>query len=489
MKKPSLILSLFGTIVLAGCSGQTPSIDPWSLEPIPDSGVGYEKKTHFSFNLQDVNKSSDMHNLKSVGDSKLLIVPVQIKGEREWTSSMLSNLNKAFFGKAEETGWQSVSSFYKSSSYGKLNISGEVSPVFKSSKTRSQIAQEDWSLNQHMPDSIILDEFSSDSSFNNLRKQYDTDQDGFVDSVCFIYSNSVNSDDGYWAWVYWYSYVSNKELPNVNSYMWASYDFITDSRYAGYGKAIDSHTVIHESGHLLGLDDYYCYDEPGWDPSGTLEMHSNNIGDESIYSKFALGWVDPFYVKTEETTTLKLRSSSYFGDAILIQDDWNGTALDEYVLIEYYSPHQNNKKDSDAPYPENGKRMFTQSGFRIYHVDSRMVEVHPRTQTMIEYSDEIIQGKKYQVGASNSASYSYLKEHKNDFKLVHLMEAGGKNTFKQGKSATNATLFRKGDSFTANSNFFYNGSKFNDESLFGYKLEIGECTEYTGEITIKKMGL
>ena len=79
--------------------------------------------------------------LPSTGDVNLLVIPVTIPGnEKMYTNkennteisqeNVISDLEKAFFGKTEDTGFESVSSFYEKSSYGKLKLSGTVTPFF-----------------------------------------------------------------------------------------------------------------------------------------------------------------------------------------------------------------------------------------------------------------------------------------------------------------------------------------------------------------------
>lgn len=96
----------------------------------PDEGNNYSKVSDFRFNLQNINASQSMINLPSVGESRILVVPVKLNDGPSWSVTMLENVNLAFFGEALETGWQSVKSFYETSSYGKLTLTGEVAPVF-----------------------------------------------------------------------------------------------------------------------------------------------------------------------------------------------------------------------------------------------------------------------------------------------------------------------------------------------------------------------
>ena len=484
-----------------------------------DYGDGYNKVSKLSFSLNDVNKSVGQISLSSTGESKILIVPVECLDGPSWTSEMLSNVNTAFFGKAEETGWQSVSSYYETSSYGKLKISGSVAPILKLNYTVSSLSTANIIDDSSRPDEIVYKLFEKDNTYDDLRVEYDTDSDGYIDSVVFVYSNSIDSGDftyhgknvenGYWAWVYWgeSNYVGASN-PIVNSYMWVSYNFIYGTQsvqdnypYAAYTseKKVDSHTIIHETGHLLGLDDYYSYDDNSWDPSGAIEMHSNNIGDENIFSKLSLGWVNPYYVKINETgkkVSLTLRSSAKYGDAILINDTWNNSSCDEYIIIEYYTPNLLNYKDAVKAYAGNGFRMYTESGFRIYHVDSRVVKLVKNIRSgysIVGFTDELEEGSIYKVGPSNSPSKAFLNSHEDDFKLVHLMEAGGVNTFIESVKtnsptpANNDTLYKNGSSFEANKNFFYNGEKFNDGTTVGYKISIGQCEKTYGTLTIEKL--
>lgn len=495
MKNRILLIAPLFTLLLSGCGCAGTTIIDYNSTTNqiparqPDEGEGYKKISNFSYNLQDVKKTTGQYSLPSKGEAALLVVPVKFQDGPSWTSSRLEVINKGFFGTANETSWQSVRSFYLASSYGNLQIKGEVANTLSIPMSTTE-ASKRLSDGNPAPDEIALEYFNADSSYDNLRKIYDTNKDGYIDSIVFVYSNDINSKNGYWAWVYWANDKANLNKPGINSYLWMSYSFFTGSKYSGYENGIDAHTATHEVGHLLGLDDYYQYDsDQKFDPSGAIEMHSYNIGDDNIYSKFALGWVDPYYVNTEGSVTLELRSSALYGDAIVINNSWNKNSMDEYIIIEYYTPQGMNEQDAKSVYKPNGdkaNRMYTVNGFRIYHIDSRLVELEARGTTK-GYVDTLGKGF-YAVGASNSPSRSRLSgKDKIDYKYVHLLESNGTNTFKNGEFATNETLFKKGSSFTATAEFFPNGSKFNNGTEVGYRINVNNCENEFGSITISKI--
>lgn len=97
--------------------------------------------------MEKTNNSMGV-GISSVGTSKALVVPVQFvpttinkssgrgqtaKKYGSFSSTDLAKLNKIFNGTSAETGYESVSSFYKKSSYGKLNLTFDIADVFTTS--------------------------------------------------------------------------------------------------------------------------------------------------------------------------------------------------------------------------------------------------------------------------------------------------------------------------------------------------------------------
>ena len=123
----------------------------------------------------------------------------------------------------------------------------------------------------------------------------------------------------------------------------------------------------HETGHMMGLQDYYDYDGAA-NPMGRVDMMDNNIIDHNAWSKFNYGWVSPYVV--DQPGTITLRPSVTSGDCLLLPSSsgWNGTPFDEFLLLEYYTPEGVNEQDSLEGYAGRPDLCgFSEKGIRIYH--------------------------------------------------------------------------------------------------------------------------
>lgn len=452
--------------------------------------LGYYKAETLRYNVKDAQDSMGYYSLNTTGRQKLLVVPVQLRGATQWTSTMLSRLETAFFGTPEETNyWESVSSYYSKSSYEKLTLEGEVIDPIQLNYSVSQLSS--YNRFSDIISDYIVPAFDQQVD-NQIKQEYDQDKDSYIDATIFIYSNPYDGD-AYWAWV-WYLQDQNASIsnPSVGNYMWASYEFMNDS---GTNR-IDAHTYIHETGHLLGSDDFYSNED--YDPVGDLEMQSYNVGDMGAFSKFQFGWSTPYVIDgSRDVVELTIGTSSLYSDAILINDNWNGSSLDEYLLIEYYTPTQNNQLDSENSY--NGSRMYTKSGLRIYHVDARMAKLRKTYSgySFVSYSDEINDdGYVYFPAASNlGADWTYFNDKIlfKSYKLVSLMQSdvvrgvSGARHFKNNGTASNSTLFDINETFTANDTSFTNGTNFNDGSLIGYSVTLISKNDTYATVRIEKI--
>jgi M6 family metalloprotease-like protein len=436
-----------------------------------------------------VNRSIGYYPLKTTGNQKMLVVPVKTSNGPDWTDAMIERVRVAIFGTSAETHyWESVSSFYNKASYGAITITGGFAPVLTlSNYTTSSLD----SLGQNAPDQVVIPAFYNVADAS-LLKEYDQDGDGRVDATLFVYSNTYSTADNsaYWAWVWYPDNGSSTTKPKISTYFWVSYEFTNEG---GTGSAIDAHTFIHECGHILGLDDYYNYDND-YDPAGDREMQSYNIGDQGMFSKYELGWVNPYVLDVGSGTsyTVPLRSSALYPDCLLLNDSWNGTPSDEYILIEYYTPEGNNYLDSHTKYSSRNL-MYTNSGLRIYHVDARLAKLNSNG-AFLNYTDTLNDGGYVTfTGASNSKSYSYLSGTNADlFKLLSLQQANVTSSsdkdalINDGTASTTGTLYTAGGAtWQAYSTIFPKGANtFNDGSKIGYKVQLASVSDGTAQVLV-----
>lgn len=498
MLKKAVILPLF-FVTLVACGGNS-----------------FSKSTKENYSNRALDEAMGMTALNSVGEQKLLVVPIVFTNTTTYaTEALHESIEKLFFGASDETGWESVSSYYEKSSYGKLKLVGEVQPYFHLPWSTHELAQKPvdekqesgpghyWDETHHVIENLY------NTSDANLLKEYDQDGDGHVDGLWMVYIadiNAVGEDSSvFWAYKFYWNRAANRSKPTPNTYAWASYRFANEGRGYSFEKP-DAHTFIHETGHMLGLPDYYDYDKSPQtgmaktNPTGGIDMMAFNIIDHNAYSKYRYNWISPYYADKSGSITLKPFESS--GDAVLLKGDWNGHAYDEYLLIEYYTPTGLNEKDSqENGYIQgtntSGTQGFTIPGVRIWHVDSRLLQLTTNSAgeiTSQKWTDEI-KGTSTSVtvvGPSNTASRSTDEEHN----LLHLLDREAPNKsgrtgswLKSSTTAGDDALFQTGDEIKADGwkTYFSYSDTFNDGTAVGYSVKIGKMNSKGVTITIKKV--
>jgi M6 family metalloprotease-like protein len=433
-------------------------------------------KTVTNFDGKDaytLAKNNDDHVLKSTGTQKLLVIPIDFTDDT-YTSDQTDRIKNAFFGDPDattpEVSWESLESFYKKASYGKLDLQGTVAPVYHSplSSTEAAALTKDsmtdaaakaeygdyWNLGWYMADKAV--EYVKTQGINT--KDYDLDNDGFIDGLWMVYNHpyaKTKESSGTW-WAFTHRDYANHDhasttAPTPYDFCWASYDFLenyTDSARTAspYYTApnTDAHTLVHETGHLMGLNDYYDTDG-ATSPTGGMAMQDLNIGDQDPYSKMALNWITPRVIdNTSSYFQAKLEPFEKNGDCLLVHtsstaktptasntdcseanmtEAWNKTPFDEYLLIAYYTPTGLNASDSNgyAEWMSNPATYGTGStwkkpGIMVWHVDARLIKVSPDKsgsgtagQTWIEYTDDFYPSTaKYSTDGKNLLSGSYI---------------------------------------------------------------------------------
>ena len=385
--------------------------------------------------------------LPNTGHPKILVIPV-IFTDYEAPTGMVERLEKAFFGTSEDTGWESLQSYYYKSSFGALTIEGTVLEPFATGQSSSyyeRLGNEEAAVCQIIK--AIMEYYDDQIDFS----EYDTDGDSYLDGLYLVYTapvNYTNDDSLYWAFTYEYFTSSVEPYDGVEPdyYCFFGYDFLDEELANGTTIAINTETIIHESGHMLGLDDYYDYEE-NKGPKGGLggaDMMDYNIGDHNTYSKAILGWVNPYVVNGYDIT-IDLGKAAETGESIIVLNEWHDTYFDEYLLIEYYTPTGVNALEAGF------SGQFSRSGIKIYHIAAGLDEAK-------NVEDQ------WSVTKNNNSNTTN--------KMIAYIEADNNNSIQTTLEAHDADLFQAGSdlSFTT----WYDGTVAN---IYIEILEIGETAK------------
>jgi M6 family metalloprotease-like protein len=490
-----------------------------------DDGTGYAQKDISAYKVSNYPNLSALREtpLPSTGTQKILVVPVRFSNTT-MTSAQVSAITAAYNGAASDTGWQSLRSFYQTSSYGKLTIDSTICDVYTSSYSTTSFQQYAVShTTQDVDGATVATDMLASSILSTLASKYtlsdyDNNNDGYIDGFEMVYNagslvwdgESSSSTSVWWNYTSYSTSTSSASGEKVGLYFWSR---IGQLQNGFYSPNIDAHTLIHETGHMLGLDDYYSYDD-NEGPAGLCDMMDMNIGDHDAYSKMLLGWVKPKVVDgTSSNFAITLSSFTESGDCILLRnttsDPWNGTPYDEYLLLQYYTPTGLNASDASG-YKEwksyGTGSLYKKAGLQVFHVDARLVT--GSTWNTVAYTDSVKTGSNTFIAASNTGSYSINvssskssgKEVTNSsYRLLKAIPALGSNIYSgsnyEDKLGYQNTLFGTSsysESYATYTNsrvsaLYPNKTKFNDGSTLNYAFEVTAQSDSSITVSFAKI--
>lgn len=312
--------------------------------------------------------------------------------------------------------YESLRNFYRRSSYNQLELTGNVLGWYRPAYTRASIAQ-----TAAGREGLIQEILSHYKALGHDFAQYDNNGDGEIDYFSVIWSGPDTGWSNFW-WgyaTYWQDSHYKLDGKTLGRYTW-----MWESNPVG-GSYVPL-VMIHETGHALGLPDYYDYlskaegDSIGPDGGvGGLDMMDSNWGDHNCFSKFLLDWIEPT-VYTAAAEGVSLRAAGSLGDAAIVMPDAvAGNNFGEFFMV------QNRKRVlNDSDYPADG--------LLIWHVDSRL----------------------------DATSWDYLFNNSyTEHKLLRLMEADGLEEIERGGEANAGDYWRNGQTFGPKS--FPSSSRYN----------------------------
>lgn len=184
--------------------------------------------------------------------------------------------------------YESVSAYYNRSSYGQLHVESHVT-TYRASYDRVHYTN---NISELFAEVMGAADESIDFS------RFDANGDGVIDGIYLIFAG----DSGAWGSTWW---PSMHDVPSL-------YPQLKDVKYDGKtlgavtlsnrpnGSVGSVRTLIHETGHMLGLPDYYSYNTAGAGENdrgiGTTDMMYDTAADHNIFSKWMLGWIDEDHV-------------------------------------------------------------------------------------------------------------------------------------------------------------------------------------------------
>lgn len=479
--------------------------------------------------------------LNSRGEQRLLVVPLGLEDDtgtspahpsisksgrtEKQTQQRLEQIEKLFFGNAEETGWNSLKSYYETSSHGKMTLTGNLmlsdGGWFRPGKKPSE-----YNSSQAVRDikSFYTTEYAK-ANHGKLGADaqpwtwYDQDKDGAIDAIWIVYSAPIHAyetsttGNNYWAYVTSAGGAGTVSSPNISKYAWASIDFMDQA----YGEGKDGHTFIHETGHLFGNDDYYSYDDTEA-PLGGIDMQDHNIGDHNAFTKWQFGWAAPKVVT--ENAIIEMTPTTLSDQFVILPSpNYNNTYADEYMMVEFMSPVGLNEEYKVGYQSTMG---YTKPGLRITHVDARAYK--SKNTEILDTPEKVATATNFRVmNTPSGRGYAQWrdtftnKETGTDRSMffINVMQASAfskdNNLLSKSTTSTNSDLFVKGFSFDLEP-YDDGGKLWNDwyylmpsysnlwnkaqdpatrvvdkTCTFDYSLEVLECTKDKVKFVVEKI--
>lgn len=386
---------------------------------LPKASAGVSKEGATAEQSQTMPGSDFM---PSTGDVKALVFLVDFPDMKQTDGTTAESRKEELFDLDDVN---SFSGFYYASSYGQLRLDGDVYGYYTTENVREYY--NNGAIGRQELINELLEFYDDVIDYSN----YDADKDGIIDA---LYIDYVGADTGWGS--FWWTYVgywSETFVPIVeadgmaiNSYAWMN------AQQYGLEK-----TYKHETGHLLGLMDYYDSINGVGDASiGTFDMMWQNEGDHNAYSKMLLGWLE--LIEVSDATELELRSSQLYPEAAIIYPN-KDTTSDEFFVIEFITGDGANFYKEDV---------VDDGGIRVWRINAKVDESGSFIYRNIKGSIKFIES----VGICNMSYYESTDGN------VRVLDAAGQ--------IHRANIYFEGDELTPYSNpsSYIHGEKRDDFS-------------------------
>lgn len=303
---------------------------------------------------------------------------------------------------------ESLAKFYQRSSYGQLTIKGSTLGWYRMAHNRDWYTTTygDGNYANYQIIKEVADHFDATINYS----QFDNNGDGKIDYFAVLWAGPDNGWANFW-WGYQWELQTDLTLDGVQFYSF-SWQWESNPSYTG-SAVFTPNVIIHETGHALGLPDYYDY-QKGLGPEGGvggMDMMDANYCDHNCFSKFVLDWITPTVV-TGGLLGFPQRNSADYPEAVALARTYTGVdPFDEFFMV------QNRQK-------VNNDQNLPNSGLVVWHIDARL--------------------------NAGGTDYQYNNSYASH-KLLRLMEADGLEQIEAGGSANAGDFYVAGKEFTPES--------------------------------------
>lgn len=362
--------------------------------------------------------------LPSKGTPRIFVLPIEFPDypHTQDTSTFQSQL----FGNgiAGNYPYESMKNFYYRSSYGQLTILGDVMPWHTASQNRANY------VGNVKP--VIMEALNALKDSVDFT-QYDNNGDGEIDYfICYWTGPDTGWNTTFWAWCD----IGGNDFRNddyrldgkslgVYSWVWEKNDLQGEPNFI-------PRVSIHETGHGLGLPDYYDYKDSVGPKGGlgNMDMMDNGYWDHNAFSKFLLDWTGAYIVGDINVIhNITLRNADTYPDAVVIMPNCSGYLFDEYFVV------QNRIRSGNDDTIAGSTPLYNQ-GLVIFHVNARL---------------------------NAKGDNFYYDNSYTSLKLIRMMEADGQEHIEQNLGADAGDFYIEGTSLSSatkpNSNSYFSANR------------------------------
>ena len=321
------------------------------------------------------------------GTLPLVVIPV-LFADSDPPAAMIASdaLQSRLFDQSSPS---TITAYYRELSLGKLTISGQVTPWTPTSFPRATVVGQSFGLGAEAKVREWLREAVANLDATVDFGRFDNDgpdgapnsgdDDGRVDGAAFLFAEVDAACGGNGVWPHRWR-LSDESIPGAvtndprpNGQMIVVDDYMTlGARNCAGNLPLEVNVFAHETGHVLGLPDYYdssggilreqrrwvvgCWEimsAGSWGCGTGAKATVINPAHMGPHPKTILGWISPRVVVPEiRPQQFELRPAHSSGDALRVRLSDN-----EYLLVEYRA-----RQGFDAALPA--------SGVLVYHVET-----------------------------------------------------------------------------------------------------------------------